>query len=276
MILADSHCHLPFSGFKDFLESRLGGHTLDYYSVEQIVDRADQAGIKYIVNISTQFSEIEELSEISNKFPRVFGTIGIHPEYAKEHLETFSLNEMKRIFTEYCVKEKTVAVGEIGLDYYRDGAKEEQKKIFEFQLEIAEEFNLPVSIHTRQAWQDTMDIIDNHPNVTGSIHCFSGEPEFAERVLKTSFCFGLGGTTSFKNNKVLQNTIRNILPLDRILFETDAPFLAPTPFRGSVNEPSFIEHIAKKVAELKELDIEQVANQSMINFFRIFSKIKKD
>lgn len=276
MILADSHCHLSFSGFKDFIEARIGDRSLDYYSDECIVERAKQAGVKYIINISTHLSEVEQLTAIAEQFPKVFGTVGIHPEYAKEHLDKFSINEMRQIFHEYCSKEKIVAIGEIGLDYFRDNSKEEQKKIFSFQLEMAEEYNLPISVHTRQAWQDTMDILKEHPKITGSIHCFSGEPEFAESILKTSFCFGLGGTSSFKNSKVLKNTIQNIIPIDRILFETDAPFLAPTPMRGTVNEPAFIVHIAKTIAELKNMDVNIVANQSMINFFRIFNKIKKD
>ena len=272
-MLIDSHCHLSFSGFDNFLKARLADKTLEYYSVDLLVDRASKAGVEYMVNIGTHLSDANEHAEISEKFPNVFRSIGIHPEYAKEHYEKFSFDEMRRIFREHCEKEKTVAIGEIGLDYYLSDAKDEQKKVFHFQLEIAEEFGLPVSIHTREAWQDTMEILEDHPKVRGVIHCFSGEKEFAERVLKTSFCFGIGGTLTFKKNTVLQDTVRD-LPLERILLETDAPFLAPVPLRGKINEPAFIPHIAEKISEIKNISVKEVADVTTDNFLGLFNKAK--
>ena len=272
-MLVDSHCHLSFSGFDSFLKSRLADKTLEYYSVDLLVDRAVRADVKYMVNIGTHLSDVEHIAKISEKFPNVFRSIGIHPEYAKEHYQKFSFDEMRRIFQEHCEKEKTVAIGEIGLDYYLSDAKEEQKKIFHFQLEIAEEFGLPVSIHTREAWQDTMEILKDHPKVRGVIHCFSGEKEFAEKILKTSFYFGIGGTLTFKNNTVLQDTVRD-LPLDRILLETDAPFLAPVPFRGKVNEPAFVTRVAEKISEIKNISVKEVENITSDNFFGLFRKVK--
>jgi len=272
-MLIDSHCHLSFSGFDSFLQPRLADKTPEYYSVDLLVDRAVRAGVKYMVNIGTHILDVEQLAEISEKFPNVFRSIGIHPEYAKEHCEKFSFDAMKQIFRKHCEKEKTVAIGEIGLDYYLSNAKDEQKKIFHFQLEIAEDFGLPVSIHTREAWQDTMEILEDHPNVTGVIHCFSGEKEFAERVLKTSFCFGIGGTLTFKKNIILQDTVRD-LPLDRILLETDAPFLAPVPFRGKVNEPAFVVHVAEKISEIKNISKKEVEDVTSETFFKLFKKAK--
>ncbi len=272
-MLVDSHCHLSFSGFDSFLKSRLADKTLEYYSVDLLVDRAVRAGVKYMVNIGTHLSDVEHIAKISEKFPNVFRSIGIHPEYAKEHYEKFSFDEMRRIFREHCEKEKTVAIGEIGLDYYLSDARDEQKKIFHFQLEIAEEFELPVSIHTREAWQDTMEILKDHPKVRGVIHCFSGEKEFAEKVLKASFCFGIGGTLTFKNNIVLQDAVKN-LPLDSILLETDAPFLAPVPFRGRINEPAFVTRVAEKISEIKDISVKEVENITSDNFFGLFRKVK--
>ena len=270
-MLIDSHCHLSFSGFDKFLKARLADKTLECYSMDLLVDRAVRAGVEYMVNVGTHLSDVDELAKISEKFPNVFRSIGIHPEYAQEHYEKFSFNEMRRVFKEHCEKEKTVAIGEIGLDYHLSDAKEEQKKIFHFQLEIAEEFELPVSIHTREAWQDTMEILEDHPKVRGVIHCFSGEKEFAERVLKTSFYFGIGGTLTFKKNTVLQDAVRD-LTLDRILLETDAPFLAPVPFRGKVNEPAFVPCIAEKISEIKNISVKEVADVTSDNFLGLFKK----
>ena len=270
-MLIDSHCHLSFSGFDSFFKPRLVDKTPEYYSVNLLVSRALEAGVEYMVNIGTHLSDVDNLAEISEKFSNVFRSVGIHPEYAKEHCDKFSFNEMRRIFKKHCEKEKTVAVGEIGLDYHLSDAKDEQRKIFHFQLEIAEEFELPVSIHSREAWQDTMEILEDHPKVTGVIHCFSGEKEFAERILKTSFCFGIGGTLTFKKNTLLQDTVRD-LPLDRILLETDAPFLAPVPFRGKVNEPAFIPYIAEKISEIKNISRKEVEDVTSNNFLGLFKK----
>lgn len=272
-MLIDSHCHLSFSGFDSFLKTRLADKTPEYYSVDLLVDRAVRANVKYMVNIGTHLSDVDHIAKISEKFPNVFRSIGIHPEYAKEHYEKFSFDEMRRIFRKHCEKEKTVAIGEIGLDYYLSDTKEEQKKIFHFQLEIAEEFGLPVSIHSRESWQDTMKILEDHPDVRGVIHCFSGEKEFAERVLKTSCCFGIGGTLTFKKNTLLQDSVRD-LPLDRILLETDAPFLAPVPFRGKVNEPAFIPYVAEKISEIKNISKKKVEDVTNETFFKLFKKAK--
>lgn len=272
MIFIDSHCHLDFSGLDDFLEPRLAGKTLEYYDKNLLINRASQANVKYMLNIGTHLSDVDRLTEISERFSNVFRSIGIHPEYAKEHCEKFSFEEMREIFRKCCGLNKTVAIGEIGLDYYVSNDVEHQKKIFSFQLELAEEFDLPVVIHSRNAWMDTMEILEAHPKVTGVIHCFSGEKEFAERVLNTSFYFGVGGTLTFKKNVVFQDTVREVLPLDRILLETDAPFLAPVPFRGKLNEPAFVVHVAEKISELKNISIDQIGNCTSKNFFELFSR----
>ncbi len=277
-MLIDSHCHLAFSGFDGFLKPRLAGKTPEYYSVDLLVDRAFRAGVRCMLNIGTHLSDVEGHTAISEKFSNVFRSIGIHPEYAKEHYEKFSFNEMRKIFRKYCSLNKTVAIGEIGLDYYVNRDKisdqKEQKEIFSFQLEMAEEFDLPVVIHSREAWADTMEILEAHPNVRGVIHCFSGEKEFAERVLKTSYYFGIGGTLTFKKNVILQEAVRDILPLDRILLETDSPFLAPVPFRGKINEPAFVAYVAEKVSEIKNISVDEIGDRTGGNFFKLFKKAK--
>ena len=275
-MLVDSHCHLAFSGFDDFLKSRLAGKTPEYYAVDLLVERASQAGVEYMLNIGTHLSDVEGHTKISEKFANVFRSVGIHPEYASEHSEKFSFEEIREVFQKYCGLDKTVAIGEIGLDYYINGGidKKEQKKIFSFQLELAEELGLPVVIHSREAWMDTMEILEDHPKVTGVIHCFSGEKEFADRVLKTSYYFGIGGTLTFKKNVVLPETVRDILPLDRILIETDSPFLAPIPFRGKINEPAFVAYVAEKISEIKNISVDRVGDCTYRNFFTLFKKAK--
>lgn len=273
MMFVDSHCHLHLEEFKEFIKARGAGKSEDFYTTDAIVSRASLANVNYMLNIGTHLADVDILTEISDKFPNVFRTIGVHPEHAEEHLEKFSQKEMREIFKKCCSSNKTVGIGEIGLDYHSKTSAEKQKELFHMQLEFVEEFEMPISIHSRDAWQATMDILAQHPQVIGVIHCFSGEKEFTERVLETTYYFGIGGIVTFKKNIALQNAVREI-PLNRILLETDAPFLAPEPFRGQVNESSMIVNIAEKVAQIKEIPLSEVESQTTFNFFNLFSKAK--
>lgn len=270
-MLIDSHCHLSYDGFSDFILSRNAAVEDGFYKTESILQRACENDVKYFINIGTHVSDFSKLREICDQFSNVFMAIGIHPDNSHEHLTKFSEKELRDIFCEYCVLQKTIAIGEIGLDYHINHNIDEQKRLFHMQLEYAEEFGLPVSIHSRDAWQDIISVLQEHSNVNGVIHCFSGEKEFTEQVLKMPFFFGVGGTLTFKNNRQLQSSLE-MIPLDRILLETDAPFLAPVPFRGQINEPAFIVKVAEKIAEIKNISIEEVAVQTTRNFFRLFRK----
>lgn len=271
-MFADSHCHLNYSSYKAFLASKNVEYSEDYYSAAKIIERAKQANVKKFVTIGTHLSDVEQITKLAESFSNVFRTIGIYPDYAKEHLQKFSQNELREKFKKVCSHPKTVAIGEIGLDYHITTEEiSEQKQIFRLQLGFAEEFGLPVSIHTRKAWQDTLDILDEFPKICAVIHCFSGEADFTERLLQTNYYIGVGGTITFKKNAELQESVKRI-PLNRLLLETDAPFLAPVPYRGKINEPAFMIETAKKIAILKGVSLNELDFQTTQNFFNLFSK----
>jgi TatD DNase family protein len=177
---------------------------------------------------------------------------------------------MSQIITAHCTAPKTVGIGEIGLDYYYSiDHMHDQKELFELQLDIAHRKRMPINVHSRDAEQDTVAILKNYPGLRGAIHCFSGSREFAFQALDLGFYISVSGVVTFPKNTQLQEIIKN-LPLDRLLMETDAPFLAPLPFRGKINEPSYIVHIAQKIAELFEIPVEEIAEKTNDNFFNLF------
>lgn len=272
-MFVDSHCHIYDSSYENFLEGREVTHSPSFYSVNVIVNRAKKANVQIMVNIGTTLSDVEELRTISCNNEGVYKTVGIHPQFAKEHVLNFSTVEIQKIFETCADEDSTVGIGEIGLDYYTDNHISEQKKIFDFQLSLAEQLNLPVSIHTRNAWQDTIDILELHPNVKGVIHCFSGEYDFAKKVLDIGYAIGVGGIVTFNKSLPLQETVR-WFPLDSILLETDSPWLSPVPFRGKVNEPARIPSIAEKIANLKKISVEEIEQNTTENFFKVFPKAK--
>ncbi len=266
----DSHCHLIF---KKFLENNANADE-HKYSVEELVKRANQAGVKYILTIGTELSDIDESRKIVEHHKNVFRTIGIHALEARKNYHNYSLEEISRIILENCHAQNSyrpVGIGEIGLDYYynHDDIKEQQE-LLDLQLDLAEQCSLPVCIHSRDAEEDTIRILKNHPNIKGVIHCFTGSREFAFKALDLGFYISVSGIITFKKSEVLQEIIKSI-PIERLLIETDAPFLAPTPFRGHANEPAFVVYTAQKLADLLEIPIEVVAEKTSKNFFKIFN-----
>lgn len=269
----DSHCHIDGTAYDRFLEGREIFHPPAFYNPEAILSRAKKANVQILLTIGTQISDIDEMSKIVDSYNEIFMTVGIHPEYAKEHLQKFSKEEIQQLFEECCKSKKTVGIGEIGLDYFTNKDIDEQKDLFDFQLSLAEQFKLPVSIHTRESWIDTMDLIEVHRDTRGIIHCFSGEENLAKRAIDADYLLGIGGVVTFKNSLALQEAVKWI-PLESIVLETDAPWLAPVPFRGKVNEPSFIPNIAEKIAEIKCVSIEKVEEITTKNFLKLFKKIE--
>jgi TatD DNase family protein len=240
------------------------------YDVASLINRASAANVQYLLAIGTELSDVEELQSIVDQFENVFKTVGIHPLDAKSHKTIFNNNEISRIINECCVLSKTVAIGEIGLDYhYEKESEKQQKELFNLQLELARKNNLPVVIHSREAYQDVIDILKDHCGVTGVIHCFSGEKDFAIKALDLGFYISISGAITFKNAIELQETVK-LIPLEKMLIETDSPFLAPAPFRGKPNEPAFIPYIAQKISELIEKPIEIIAKHTSKNFFELF------
>lgn len=278
MILVDSHCHLNLyqENFKALLLSKMQAN-LDfnqYYSVNEIVQRAENVDVKYMVTIGDTLFDLQKTLDIVNTYPNVYRTIGIQPENSEEHLEKYSEKEITETFLKHGNMPKTIGLGEFGLDYHCGRSSEKaQKLLFHLQMELAEQLQLPVEIHSRAAHKDTIEILRTYPKVKGLIHCFSGEKYFADAILDLGYNISIGGTATYKNSSELRETLKNF-PLDRLLLETDAPFLPPTPLRGKINEPSFMHFTAQALAELLEIPLEILAKKTTENFFKLFRKSK--
>lgn len=237
-----------------------------YESVEEVVARAKEAGVEKMICSAFNLSSSQEAVVLSQKFENVFANVGFHPENTNEITPT-SFEQAKQLAKE----EKVVAIGEIGLDYHREGFdKKTQQEWFIKQIELANQLQKPIVVHSRDAMGDTIDILKNHPPVKESLlHCFSGSVESAKILLDLGFSFSIGGVLTFKNTKNLPEVVK-MLPLNRILLETDCPYLAPVPFRGQKNEPKNVVYVADEIARLKGVSIEEVARATTENAKRVF------
>lgn len=222
---------------------------------EEILDRCQRDGIEYIVNVSASLKTVKSTLALAEKYPFLYAAVGVHPD------EVGELNEENFIWlTEQCRNPKTVAVGEIGLDYYWDKENHElQKKWFRAQMELAKKLDLPMIVHSREAAADTLEEIKKAQDerLRGVIHCFSYAPEMAEEYLKLGYYIGIGGVVTFKNAKKLKEVVK-LLPLERILLETDCPYLAPEPNRGKRNSSLNLPYVATAIGELKGVDPDEV------------------
>ncbi len=235
---------------------------------DELLERIHKAGVKNIVNMGCNMERSRISVEYSQKYPFVYAAVGIHPEdvegVPEDHLDR--LREWARL-------PKTVAIGEIGLDYHYEGYDPEiQKKFFEEQLDLAQELSLPVVIHSRDATEDTMDILRKRSKVNGVMHCFSGSAETARQVLALGMNISFTGVLTFKNARRSIEALEAV-PLDRLMLETDCPYMAPEPERGKRCDSSMIVHIIRKIAEVKGVSAELVAKQTMENTLRLFSKM---
>ncbi len=225
-------------------------------------------GIGTIINSGANWDSVTEVVKMAAKYPFMYAAVGMHPD------EVGDLNDERfEYMRAQCQKEKVVAVGEIGLDYYWDNeAHDVQKKWFIKQLELARELDLPVIIHSREAAADTMEIMKEYgKGLNGVIHCFSSSKELALEYVKMGFYIGVGGVVTFKNAKKLKEVVEAV-PLERILLETDCPYLAPTPYRGKRNSSIYIQYIAEEIANIKGVTYEEVVAQTEQNgkdLFRI-------
>lgn len=223
-------------------------------------------GVGTILNVGADWDSVTEVVELARKYPHVYAAVGLHPD------EVGILDEEKFAFLrEQCKEEKVVAVGEIGLDYYWDNESHDiQKKWFIRQLELARERNLPVIIHSRDAAEDTLKIMKEHAQgLRGVIHCFSYSKELAKEYVKMGFHIGIGGVVTFKNGKKLKEIAQEI-PLERMLLETDCPYLAPVPYRGKRNLSLYIPYIAQEIANLRGISYEEVVAQTEQNAKELF------
>lgn len=226
-----------------------------------------QNGITTIINVSSDLASINRILSLTEKYPYIYGAVGVHPSDSGELTEETFLE-----LTKACQHEKVVAVGEIGLDYYwQEPEKEIQKKWFERQLLLAQEVSLPVIIHSREAAKDTLDMMRAlHAEKSGGvIHCFSYSKEMAAEFLKLDYYFGIGGVVTFQNSKKLREVVA-YLPIDKILLETDSPYLAPVPNRGKRNNSGNIPYIAQEIAQIKGVSYEEIIAATRQNSERLF------
>jgi TatD DNase family protein len=234
---------------------------------EELLLSMPSQGVEFIVNAAADMASCYAGIALTDKYPFVYCSVGVHPHEVK-HLK----EEDMAVLRELTQKEKVVAIGEIGLDYHYDfSPREEQRKWFKEQLLLAKEVDLPVIIHSREASQETFDMIAESGVKEGVIHCFSGSAELAKAYVKKGFYIGIGGSLTFKNAKKTVEVVKEI-PLEKILIETDCPYLTPTPFRGQRNDSSYLKYVVEKIAEIKGIDamsISETTCQSAVKLFRI-------
>lgn len=246
----DSHAHYTDKAFNNDRENMLGS--------------LRESGICGVINCGADIESSVFSVELANKYDYIYAACGIHPEEADKIPENYI-----EILKNLARNEKCVAIGEIGLDYYwRQDNKEKQKELFENQILLSKELDLPIIVHDREAHGDTLEILKKHKS-KGVLHCFSGSPETAEEILKLGMYIGLGGALTFKNARKAVE-VAEILPSDRLLLETDCPYMAPVPFRGKRNYSGYIPYIAEKVAEIKGIDPQTVLDITSENAKKLF------
>ncbi len=247
----DSHAHYTDKAFNDDRKNMLGS--------------LKESGICGIINCGADIESSVFSIELADEYDYIYAACGIHPEEADKVPENYI-----EILRKLAENKKCVAIGEIGLDYYwRQDTKEKQKELFENQILLAKELDLPIIVHDREAHGDTLKILKKH-KPKGVLHCFSGSPETAEEILKLGMYIGLGGALTFKNARKAVE-VAQMLPLDRLLLETDCPYMAPVPFRGKRNYSGYVPYIAEKVGEIKGIDPQTVLNVTSENTKKLFS-----
>ena len=253
-MIFDSHAHYDDAQFD---EDRM-----------DVLSHLKDAGVAKVVNISNGWDDLLKTLELIKQVPFLYGTVGIHPCKVSE-LNDERMEQMR----DFCSGDKIVAVGEIGLDYYwMSDPKEVQKEWFIRQLRLVKEVNLPVVIHSRDASQDTFDIMKaEHAGTTGGvIHCYSGSVEMAREYVKMGYFLGIGGVVTFKNSKTLKKVAAEI-PLEHIVIETDCPYLAPTPYRGKRNSSAYLPMVVEEIARLRGISPEEVERVTYENAMRLYS-----
>lgn len=236
---------------------------------EEVLEQIQEAGVVGVLNCACSKNSLTTTNNLTKEYDFIYGALGIHPSDAYDYNEEVEL-EIKEKIKE---NKKIIAIGEIGLDYYWDENpdKETQKKVFRAQMDLAKELNLPVIIHDRDAHKDTLDIIMEYPDVKGIVHCFSGSLEFAKECVKLGYYIGITGVITFKNAKKIVEVVEGI-PLEKLLVETDCPYMAPVPNRGKRNKSDYIEHIIEQIAEIKKIDPITVNIAVNNNFNKLISK----
>ncbi|MEA3296627.1 MAG: TatD family hydrolase [candidate division Zixibacteria bacterium] len=252
--MIDSHCHLDFKQLRGRLDD--------------IIDEAVSVGVHTIVNIGVDLPASIRSINLAERYDMIYASVGVHPHDAST-LDRETLIKLK----DMAAHDKVVAIGEIGLDYYRDlSPRKVQKQAFRKQLELAVELKMPVVIHTREAFRDTVEIVNDYVSdlVGGVFHCFPGSAEDAEEVFAMGFIISVGGVITYNNSRMSQ--MASHVPLDKIILETDAPFLTPVPLRGKTNQPAYVKHTCKKLAELQgvsETEVEKITDRTCQKLYRL-------
>ena len=258
-MLVDSHCHLDRLDYKN-----------KHKNLSDVVNNAKTQGIDYLLSVCVTLKDYPAMAELIAPFEQIFSSCGVHPLYLDEVVDEVLL-------LEYARQEKVVAMGEMGLDFfYSPENKAAQEASFRSQIRVAKMVNKPVIVHTRDARKATLDILrsEGAEQVGGVLHCFTESLEMAEAAMEMGFYISVSGIVTFKNAKELQAVIKEI-PLDRLLVETDSPFLAPVPHRGQENQPAYTRDVAEFVANLKGVTLEELAAVTTANFFRLFAHAHK-
>lgn len=245
---------------------------LDLYKntdISELIEEAQKNGVELLIDVGIDISSSHLAVDFAEKYANVYATVGIHPHEAKS-VDKKALKELKML----ACKPKVVAIGEIGLDYYRNlSPKNLQKKVFLAQLNLANDLNLPVVVHDRDAHEDVIRVLKevNFPSGKAIIHCFSGDTDFLNEIINMGYYISIGGPVTFKNAKKTVEVIRAV-PLERLFLETDGPYLAPHPHRGKINRPAWLPLIAQKIADIKGIsldEVEKVTTENVLKFFRI-------
>ena len=257
-MIIDSHCHLEYEPMSS--------------SLNETIARANKEGVKYLLTISTTDKSLNKILKITNDFNCVYGTYGIHPHEAKNHKNIKSKNIIKNVN----LSKKIIGIGETGLDfYYNHSEKKDQISSFEEHIISAQETNLPLIVHTRSAEMETIELLKKKKKEKDFkilIHCFTGTKNFAFKLLDLNAFISASGVVTFKKSFDLASTFKNI-PNNRILVETDSPYLAPVPLRGKINEPSYIIHTVEFLSDLKNISVKSFSEITTNNFFNLFGKL---
>jgi len=252
----DSHCHINFPEL--------------YQNIDSILSKMSSNKVTHALCVSVTLDKLPDIFKIANTYAHIFASVGVHPDY--EDIEEPSVGELCRLAKE----NKVVAIGETGLDYFRvQGDLTWQRDRFRTHIKAAIQSNLPLIIHTRNAAEDTLKIMreEGANQVGGVMHCFTESLDVALEAIKLNFYISFSGIVTFKNATDLKEVVKAI-PLDRMLIETDSPYLAPVPYRGKINDPSNVIHVAEEIAKLKNISVEEVGQVTTQNFFKLFSKCR--
>lgn len=239
---------------------------IDDFSIDEILKNASDNGVEKLIVPSAYASDIDIVAELASKYENVYGLLGIHPSEVKDWTDDL-IDKIKE-----CAKSpKIVGIGEIGLDYYWDKSFNDlQKEVFIKQINLANELNFPISVHDREAHKDSFDILTEfNKNSIVIMHCFSGSVEFMHECVKQGWYIAIGGVVTFKNAIKMKEVAKEV-PLDKLLIETDAPYLTPVPYRGKTNQPAYVKYVAEEIANLRNTSFEEIDEQTTKNAKLVF------